>query len=352
MAQSTAPPFRLISPVRLAHADARGGRSSSAEHGRGLCPRANPAYKLRGMRPAVILLLYFAAALGLGAVLAPPLSWAGERVGLRGVDFHRYFNRAALVAAVLLLPVAARALEVRGWGDFGLRRNPCGPAQAWTGFGIALTGLWVLGAVGLAAGAFTWRPPGAGKLLGAVALAGLSAVGAAGVEELFFRGALQGLVARRARTVWGPVVFVAAFFAVLHFLKPPAGAVAPGEVNWGSGFRMIPLAFWQFGRPGLVLAGWTTLFAVGLILGWARWRTGSLWAGFGLHAGWVFGLKTFSAVARRTGATWPWFGENLLLGAGPVLTLALTGAVVWWWLRREPASASAVTLPPGTPRER
>ncbi len=287
------------------------------------------------MRPALILLLYFAAALVGAALLAPPLAWAGEGLGLRGVGFHRYFDRAAFVAALGLLPLAARALAVRGWTDFGLRPDPRGPRRAAAGFVLALAGLWTLGAVGLAAGGFAWRPPGAGKLLGAVTLAALSAVGAAGAEELFFRGALQGLVARRARTAWGPVGFVAAFFAVLHFLKPPAGTVAPNAVRWTSGFGLIPLAFWQFGRPGLVLAGWTTLFLVGLILGWARWRTGSLWAGFGLHAGWIFGLKTFAAASRRTGAGWPWFGENLYFGFGPVLTLALTGAAVWLWLRWE-----------------
>ena len=286
------------------------------------------------MRPALTLLLYLAAALGLGALLAPVLCWGGERAGLHDIDFHRYFDRAAFLAALLLLPLAARALEVRGWGDFGLRRNPAGPAQAALGFGIALAGLWALAAVGLAGGAFTWRPPGAGKLAGAIALAALSALAASAVEELFFRGALQGLVARRARTAWGPVVFIAAFFAVLHFLKPPSGTIAAGEVTWTSGLAMVPRAFWQFGRPGLVLAGWTTLLLVGLVLGYARWRTGSLWAGFGLHAGWIFGLKSFSAVSRRTDATWPWFGENLLLGVGPVLTVVLTGALVWWWLGR------------------
>lgn len=282
------------------------------------------------------LLLYLAATLLLGALLAPGLFWAGEALGLRGIDFHRYFNRAVFVAALVLLPVAARALDVRGWADFGLRKNPCAGRQAVVGFTLALGGLWVLGALGVASGAFVWKPPGAGKLAGVVALAALSALGAAGAEEFFFRGALQGIVARGARTAWGPVVFIAALFAVLHFLKPPSGTIPAEAVDTTSGFRMIPRAFWQFGRPGLVLAGWTTLFLVGLILGGARWWTGSLWASFGLHAGWIFGLKTFAATTRRTGAGWPWFGHNLYLGAGPVLTLALTGVVVWFWLRREP----------------
>ncbi len=194
--------------------------------------------------------------------------------------------------------------------------------------------LWLLGAVGVWAGVFRWRPaaltPGA---LGSIAL---SAAGAAIVEELFFRGALFGL-ARRAAAAGTALVFVAALFAILHFLKPPAGTIGSEAVDWTSGFALVPRVFWQFGRPGLVAAGFVTLFLVGLTLGWARLRTGALWAGIGLHAGWIVGLKTFAKTTRRNGpdAGWPWFGENLYFGLGPVLALVVTGVLVVLWLGRE-----------------
>lgn len=288
--------------------------------------------------------LFFFAVLALGAALAPGLFWAGQASGsafLRGTDFARYFNRSVLLAAVALLPLLAKWLGLRGMVDLGLRKNAAAGRHAAGGFALGLGGLWTLGAIGLALGAYRWKMQGAGVLASATGAAALSAVGAAALEEGFFRGALQGVLVRsaraRGRAGWGALGFVAALFAVVHFLKPP-GAGAPGgeieAVNWTTGFAQIPRAFWQFGRPGLVLAGWTTLLLVGLILGWARWRTESLWAGFGLHAGWIFGLKLFAKFTRRAADNtgWPWFGESLLIGAGPVAMLAITGALTWWWL--------------------
>ena len=153
-------------------------------------------------------------------------------------------------------------------------------------------------------------------------------------EEAFFRGALQGLVARTARP-GAALVSVAAIFAVLHFLKPPEHAAGHGAVTWLSGFVFLPKCFWQWGDARLVLGGFVTLFLVGLVLGWARGRTRALWLPIGLHAGWIFGLKTFSRASRHAAAGGFLVGEDLLHGLAPVLAVLLTGAVVWLALRRE-----------------
>lgn len=75
-------------------------------------------------------------------------------------------------------------------------------------------------------------------------------VGPALGEELLFRGAVQGLLMRSGRVGWA-IVGQAALFAVAHALA-----------------LRLP---------------WT--FAVGVVLGVVRWRTGSLWGGMLLHAG-------------------------------------------------------------------
>jgi hypothetical protein len=51
-----------------------------------------------------------------------------------------------------------------------------------------------------------------------------------------------------------------------------------------------------FGDVQFLLAEFATLFAVGWVLAQVRMQTGALWAGIGLHGGWVFGLKYFSAL--------------------------------------------------------
>ena len=84
-----------------------------------------------------------------------------------------------------------------------------------------------------------------------------------------------------------------------------------------------------------MLGGLATLFAVGCVLGYARWRTRALWLPVGLHAGWVFALKSFSAVTRHVATNNVWFGEDLRHGLVPVAVVTLTGGFVAAWLRWE-----------------
>ena len=70
-----------------------------------------------------------------------------------------------------------------------------------------------------------------------------------------------------------------------------------------------------------------------LIPSWTPARTGQLWASMGLHGGWVFGLKYFSALtlgskALRAGDHLPWIGLNLKIGLAPLLVITLTGLIV------------------------
>ena len=284
---------------------------------------------------------YFLGTLVLGALLAAPLCWGGRAVAgvvpalafLRETDFHRFFDRAMLLAALLLLWPTLRALRIGSWRELGLRIDPCAGRNAAFGFVAAGGLLWVLGLGLWGTRVYEWRPQpfpwaaGAGFLgtAGAVAL----------VEEAFFRGALYGLVRRTARAGTA-VVFVAALFAILHFLKPPPNAVPTADVRWYAGFVMLPRAFWQWGDPQLVLGGFTTLFAVALVLGYARWRTGALSLPMGLHAGWVFGLKSFNRCSRHVAPSSWWVGDDLLHGSLPVLAVMVTGGLVFLWLRKQP----------------
>jgi membrane protease YdiL (CAAX protease family) len=282
--------------------------------------------------------IYFVSTLVLGAILAPPLFWLGQAAGgweplhwLRETAFPRYFDRAMFLAAVLLLWPAVRSLDIHSWRDLGLRRDPLAWRHTRLGFVLAAGLLWLLGLL------FWWQgiySPAAGLGPGTVGSFLLTGIVVAVVEEAFFRGALLGLV-RRTASAGSALAFVSALFAVLHFLKPPARALPDAAaVHWDSGFRFLPLTFWQFSDPLLVLGGFTTLFAVGWILGWARLRTGALWLPIGLHAGWIFGLKTFSKRSHHLAAPNWWAGPDLLHGAGPVAAVLLTWGLLAVFLRR------------------
>ena len=286
------------------------------------------------------ILAYFLGTLFLGALLAPPLAWAGHALGgawhpahwLAETTFQRFFDRAMFLAALLLLPPTVRALHIGGWRDLGLRPDPRAWPHAALGFAAAGGLLWLLGLLLWGMGVYEPRAHAVpwAALIGFL----ITALVVAAAEEAFFRGALLGLVERTA-VPGAALVFVSALFAVLHFLKPPEHAVAVGVVRWWSGFAFLPQTFWQWREPGLVLGGFTTLFAVALVLGFARLRTRALWLPMGLHAGWVFGLKSFSAVSRHPARPNLWIGGDLLHGLGPVLIVLLTGAVIWMWLEQE-----------------
>jgi membrane protease YdiL (CAAX protease family) len=280
---------------------------------------------------------YFLAVLALGALLAPWLYWGGVWLGgivsplefLQRVPFSRYFNRAMLVAAVALLWPLIRSLGVRGWSDFGLAPNAHWRRDLAIGFLLAAGLLFALGAVFLFTDLYRSR---LSLKWSALPNAALSAAAVSVLEETLFRGALLGLVLRSARS-WPAQIFVAALYAIVHFLKPPADAAQLaaelGSIHWLSGFQLLPKVFWQFADPWLLLGGFVTLFLVGLILGFVTQKTRSLWCAIGLHAGWVFGLKIFSAfTAPARPDLLPWVGQNLLIGLGPLITVVITAALL------------------------
>jgi membrane protease YdiL (CAAX protease family) len=165
---------------------------------------------------------------------------------------------------------------------------------------------------------------------GKVPMIALSAITVAVVEEALFRGAILGLLRRSLRPY--PALFgVTALYAIVHFLKPDEH-FDPAPIGWLSGFAMIPHAFHQFAEPQTLLAGFTTLFVLGWLLGEAAVRTRALWMSIGLHAGVVFVALSFSALARRRETHLPWIGSELQIGLVPVGILALCCLVVVLWL--------------------
>ncbi len=293
---------------------------------------------------------YFAGTLFLGALLAPPLFWGGHALGqavpllgwLRETNFQRYFDRSMFLAALLLLWPTVRSLRIGGWRDLGLAPDPRAGRHAALGFFVAGGLLWLLG---ICFWELKFYAPRSHLPVGALASFLGSAVAVALAEEAFFRGVLLGLVRRTAPPATA-LIFVSALFAVLHFLKPPPRGLDQPAVHWLSGFEFLPKVFWQWHDPLLVAGGFTTLFLVALVLGMARLRTRSLWLPIGLHAGWVFGLKSFNQVSRHLSPPNLWIGDDLLHGLGPVLVVCLTGGLVWLWLARAANPTASPPFPP------
>ena len=305
------------------------------------------------------ILVYFAVTIVLGALLASPLFWLARWLGntvpplrfLNGTDFHVFFDRAILIAAIALLFPLAKALRIRSAASLGLKSNSRAGRDLAAGLFLALLSALVL--IGCAALLSAWKLPHGSRFLRLLAVVPVAAV-VAFLEEALFRGAFQGALQRTAPK-YAAWVLVAALFALLHFLKAPATAIEPSRVGWLSGFGTAVRSLSQFHHLSAVLGGLTTLFIVGLILGYARLRTQSLWMPIGLHAGWILGkamgvLGWVKASHREVSAA-PWFGTDLLVGLCPALILGVTGLALDQLLRAWAESAPPRSAPEAGPPE-
>ncbi|MFC5455284.1 type II CAAX prenyl endopeptidase Rce1 family protein [Prosthecobacter fluviatilis] len=296
-----------------------------------------------GSSPALPkLLLYLLAVMLGGALLSVPLFHLGKAAHgwlsasslhdtgpvrwllaeIERAQFTRYFNRAVLVCAILFIWPFMRWVRLErsllpAWGPFGR-----GFRQWGVGFLLAAGLLLALGFIFLKMGAYQLRPDPRWWKLGEPVTA---ALGAGLVEEFFFRGLLLGLLLRSMKEPRA-LLALTFVFALVHFLKPPEGwQISDAAVTWSSGFLVLKQIAAGFGDVHFLLAEFATLFAVGWVLAKARMQTGALWAGMGLHGGWVFGLKYFSALTTYSGHWLPWIGANLKVGLMPLCTVLLTG---------------------------
>lgn len=294
------------------------------------------------------VVLWVLCSILLAALIVPWLFGLGKDFAAQNVDsggllgsiagscerakFSRYFNRALMISAVtLFFPLWFRVrmightrVNVELHRRTGLAWKP-GLAHCMVGFATTAGLLWILGFVVVMSGVFnpaeTHIP--FQKLLNKAIL---PSIGASIVEEWLFRALLIGLWLR----ISGPMmacIGTSLVFAFVHFLDPPNGVIIADPRAWQSGFELLGWIMRHYLSPQFIAAEFLTLFVVGMALGWARLRTGSLWLPIGMHAGWIFAFKSFNLL--HVGNTDNPLG-NLLIGgtlrAGllPLATLAVT----------------------------
>ncbi|MBI5773818.1 MAG: CPBP family intramembrane metalloprotease [Verrucomicrobia bacterium] len=312
------------------------------------------------MRPVVSLLIYFAAIFAGGALLAPWLYWLAQWLAahfpalepLAGAPFHRFVSRALLGVAVLGLWPLGRRLGLRAWGEVGLVSVRGQGRRFLGGFAAGLVSLAVVIGLGVLVGA---RPLtenfDANYFLKHALNAGGSALVVAAVEEVVFRGVLFGALQRACR--WPVAALVSgAIYALVHFFSRPA---SPAVVEWDSGFGVLAQMFAGLGAEHALLPGALNLTLAGVILAAAFRRTGNLYFSFGLHAGWIFWLKTGKLwTANASGsAVWFWGGSQLVDGWLAVIVLAATAGVVYKITAstQHPADARSRTNAPEKPEK-
>jgi len=281
------------------------------------------------MRPLRSLVIFIAVVFLGGALLAPWLYWLADAFAhtfpsLAQKPFHRYVNRSMLGLALIGLWPFLRSLGIKSAADVGLVR----PAGQWRklggGFLLGFGSLACVAVLALVAGARKFNHAFAGadwtvKLLGIVLTAG--AVGV--LEEILFRGALFG--ALRKMWNWAVALVVSSMvYAIVHFL---ARTQDPATVSWTSGFGQLGLMLAGFTDWRQIVPGFFNLTLAGMLLALAYQRTGNLYFSIGLHAGWIFWLKSYGwLTAEVAGAgVWFWGTRKLIDGwlALPLLAIVL-----------------------------
>ncbi len=240
-------------------------------------------------------LLWFLAAI-VGAIVVASLAsypaylvihplvpeWRIDKIASRLFDL---FLLLSLIHVVRRLKLTTR----RDWG-YGLPR-PRWLRQFMSGLAIGVATMLPVTLAMLVLGARTAVADFSISLLGHALLVGLGSGLVVGLlEETLFRGLLQGAVIREWRRPMAGIVFVALLFAAMHFLADIR--IAHEDVTPGSGLYLLATIADNFLAPASIVDGFLALFAVGLLTGIVAWWTGSIALSAGLHAGWVWMMRT------------------------------------------------------------
>ena len=264
------------------------------------------------------------------------IEWLGAACDRAQVG--RYFSRALMLCALLLLPVLIKRIRhISRTKDSGriMDLDKLGAKQAALHAASALLVaggiLWATGMILAQAGAFSPNPNPVetSRILEKCAL---PAIATSLLGEWLFRGIVLGLWLRAS----GPlraVVGSSLLFAFLHFLKPPGGVSDPGSAF--SGFELLGKVLLQFTEPEFFVTDFATLTVLGIILCWVTLRTRSLWFAIGMHAGLVFAYKSFNLLHQFTQhPLHPWgVGRDLRSGIVPLIALTVIAAVSHWVIR-------------------
>lgn len=310
--------------------------------------------------------LYVAAVVWVGAWFSPVVYNAGKALAeitagkptndalkilggiCRTTGFPEFFVFTLVVVALVLFYPFFEWLEMRrskdGPAGQPLRENRRGFLQWVTGF-LLVTGLFLLTGYGLLfTGAFVWK---ANPTLTANWWTGIAPwiILVVPLQEWLFRGMALGIFLRGVGAM-AAITLAAVLFGLVHFIFPPAGLNVPDPDAAGVGFELLKLSLMRLREPWTVMGVLVPLVGMGWILGYARWRTASLWLSAGLHAGWIFANGIFLVFVQPMPRTDPLAralaGGSLAEGLIPLAAVLITGTLVYFLTNDDPVVTDEV----------
>ena len=285
------------------------------------------------MNPVRALSVYLAAVFAGAATLAPWLYRAVQHLapdsGIAHQPFHRYVNRCLLAGALLGLHPLLRSLGIRSGSSLGWVTPTREGRRLGSGLALGFASLALAAAVPLIAGVrATVVDVSAGELIRHLLNASVSAALVAILEELLFRGAVFGSL-RRLHGFTAASLLSSGLYSLVHFFDRPA---PPDVVGAWTGWSTLGAMLHGFTELDRLIPGFLSLAVAGWLLAWCREQTGSLTVSIGLHAGWIFWLKSFGFITRDTHSpgTSGFWGTAKLYDGWPAFVILFAVALMLW----------------------
>lgn len=302
---------------------------------------------MKSWPPHKRLLVYLLLALALACVISPILSLGADwfmtqwpALMPKRIPFHRTFSRAFMISGIVLFILFRHALFTAALKKLFALGCAAASRDFAHGLLLSLGSILVIFAAMIVAEvlvpSFRLTPSSMlSRLGGATAIA----IFAGASEEVFFRGILFMGMVRHAYDLRA-YILANLFYSAMHFIKPGNGYFLD-QLDLTAGFRHLAYTFTPFLDPLALLPGLIGLWLVGVVLSLAVERTGHLYLAIGLHAGWVFGLKTLPLVGDFPRAQLGWlFGAGhpkFVSGVVTWLAIIVTGVAVFYLTKNRAA---------------
>ncbi len=289
------------------------------------------------------LLLFLVLVLALTSVLSPLMALGAEwfrhafsEISSEPFRFSRIFNRTFMISGIVLFFACRRFLKFGKLAELGIVGIRQGSRDLMVGWILAVGStavlIWGMSVSDIFDPYFRLSLWASLERCASALVAGIL-VGF--LEEIFFRGIFfKGLLegGRRVRAF----ILANFFYAALHFVKPGEPTYITQLDPW-AGLRHLFTTFQPFLDPLALLPGIFGLFLIGLVLSHAFTRTGNLFLSIGLHAGWIFALKTIRVFGdyRREDLGWMFGATDPKIVSGVItwLGLIIVGLAVHWITR-------------------
>ena len=174
--------------------------------------------------------------------------------------------------------------------------NPRGALHGFAGFIIAFGSFILIGVAMVEAGSFVRNGSAASLKEGIWLDMGLVLAVALSVE-IFFRRVILGIFLRAMRPSFA-IGLAAVMFAGIPFILSGFGNASGVDGETLSAFQLTAILFGGGDLLTRFIVVFSPWFAFGFVLGWARWRTASVWLSSGLLTGWLLVDRLFSKATQ------------------------------------------------------